>query len=38
MGGGIVHIKLRGDALVSAVDAAGNVSAPCNCLVPPLAK
>lgn len=29
------HITLKGDAIVTAVDAAGNVSAPVSCRVPP---
>lgn len=39
MGGGVIaHIQLKGDAILFAVDAAGNVSEPCTCLVAPKAK
>jgi hypothetical protein len=38
MPGGIVHITLRGDAVVYATDTAGNTGAPCSCLVPPPPK
>lgn len=31
----VAHIFLKGDAIVIAADAAGNVSAPSSCLVPP---
>ncbi|HOX01826.1 MAG TPA: hypothetical protein P5555_20695 [Candidatus Paceibacterota bacterium] len=38
IGGGIMHIQLKGDAIVIAVDAAGILSAPCDCRVPPPPK
>ena len=31
----VAHIRLQGDPLLSAVDAAGNVSSPVDCFVPP---
>lgn len=34
----LAHILLKGDALAYAVDAAGNLSTPCSCLVPPKPK
>jgi hypothetical protein len=38
MPGDIIHIRLNGDALLVAVDLAGNQSEPCACLVPPPPK
>lgn len=34
----VAHIQLKGDALVYAVDSAGNTTLPCPCLVPPPPK
>jgi hypothetical protein len=34
----VAHIRLKGDALLYAVDAAGNISAPLDCFLPPPPK